>query len=107
MTTHTTFILSRAAAVAAVLIAAAGLGVASAQTAPVEKPAAKSAAATPVKLLSLSEIESRLSAEGIKVREVEVRDLLLEVEGYDADGREIEVMVDRRSGEILSRRFDE
>lgn len=60
----------------------------------------------PANLLSFSEIESRLSTQGIKIKEVEVRDVLLEVEGYDANGREVELIVDRRNGDILSHLFD-
>lgn len=60
----------------------------------------------PANALSAGEIESRLTAQGIKIKEIEMRDLLAEVEGYDAQGREIEVMIDRRSGEILSHKFD-
>jgi hypothetical protein len=95
--------------VRAVLLAAtvtvAGLGGAAwAQTAP-EKGASEQVN-VPANALSVGEIESRLSAQGIKVKEIEIRDLLAEVEGYDAQGREIELMVDRRSGEILSHKFD-
>lgn len=60
----------------------------------------------PANVLSVGEIESRLTAQGIKVKEIEVRDLLAEVEGYDAQGREIEVVIDRRSGEMLSHKYD-
>ena len=61
----------------------------------------------PANVLSVGEIESRLSAQGIKVKEIEVRDLLAEVEGYDAQGREIELMIDRRNGETLSHEYDD
>lgn len=61
----------------------------------------------PANALSAGDIESRLAAQGIKVKEIEIRDLLAEVEGYDAQGREIEVVIDRRSGETLSHRFDD
>jgi hypothetical protein len=61
----------------------------------------------PANVLSVGEIESRLSAQGIKVKEIEVRDLLAEVEGYDAQGREVELVIDRRSGEILSHEYDD
>lgn len=60
----------------------------------------------PANVLSVGEIESRLTAQGIKVKEIEVRDLLAEVEGYDAQGREVEIVLDRRSGEILSHKYD-
>ncbi len=58
-------------------------------------------------MLSIGEIESRLTAQGIKVKEIEVRDLLAEVEGYDAQGREVELVIDRRSGETLSHKYDD
>ncbi|GFE83827.1 hypothetical protein GCM10011487_58270 [Steroidobacter agaridevorans] len=61
----------------------------------------------PANALSVGEIESRLTAQGIKVKEIKVRDLLAEVEGYDAQGREIELMIDRRNGETLSHEYDD
>ena len=64
-----------------------------------------SAPATPASL-SLGEIESRLTAEGITIREIELRDSVVEVEGRDAQGRKVELLVDRRNGEILSRKLD-
>lgn len=97
----TTSNVLRAAVFAAAVTVAGGMNTALAQT-----PPAKPAAATPANLLSLGEIESRLAAEGIKIKEIEVRDLLLEIEGYDAQGRRIELVVDRRTGETLSHKFD-
>jgi hypothetical protein len=73
-----------------------------AQNAP-EKPAVN----VPANVLGIGEIESRLSAQGIKVKEIEVRDLLAEIEGWDAQGREIEIVIDRRSGETLSHKYDD
>jgi hypothetical protein len=66
--------------------------------------AAAPAAASPV--LSLGDIESRLTAQGITIHEIELRDSVLEVEGRDAQGRKVELLVDRRNGEILSRKLD-
>jgi hypothetical protein len=57
-------------------------------------------------VLSLGDIESRLTAQGIQIREIEIKDLVVEVEGRDAQGRKIELLVDRRSGEILSQKLD-
>lgn len=68
-------------------------------------PAVAAPAGKPV--LSLSEIEALLQRQGIRVDELEVRDRVVEVEGRDESNREVEVIVDRRSGEILSRRFDD
>jgi hypothetical protein len=41
------------------------------------------------------------------VKEIEVRDLLAEVDGFDAQGREVELVIDRRSGELLSHKYDD
>lgn len=62
------------------------------------------AATSPV--LSLGDIESRLTAQGITIHEIELRDSVVEVEGRDAQGRKVELLVDRRNGEILSRKLD-
>src|SRR5688572_16296126 len=70
-----------------------------AQTAP-------AASATAADVLGLGEIESRLTAQGITIREIEVRERVLEVEGRDAQGRKVELLLDRRSGEILSSKPD-
>lgn len=85
-------------------IAVAGLGaVAWAQTAPVANPKVE----VPANALSVGDIESRLSAQGLKVKEVEIRDLIAEVEAYDAQGREVELVIDRRSGETLTHKYDD
>lgn len=88
---------------AAIVVAAGGIGAAAwAQTTPVEK----AGVTVPANALSVGEIESRLTAQGIKVKEIEIQDLLAEVEGYDAQGREVELVIDRRSGETLSHEYD-
>jgi hypothetical protein len=56
--------------------------------------------------LSLGDLEGRMTAQGITIREIELRDNVAEIEGHDAQGRKIELLVDRRSGEILSRKVD-
>jgi len=57
--------------------------------------------------LGLTDIESQLTAQGIRVTEMEVHDKVLEVDGVDAQGRKIDLIVDRRNGEILSRKLDD
>ncbi|HKU14868.1 MAG TPA: PepSY domain-containing protein [Steroidobacteraceae bacterium] len=64
------------------------------------------AAAAPAGVLGLGDIESRLTALGIRIREIELRDLVVEVEGRDPQGRKVELLIDRRSGEILSQKPD-
>jgi Peptidase propeptide and YPEB domain len=56
--------------------------------------------------LSLGEIESKLTAQGITIREVELRDRVVEVEGRDAKGVKVELLMDRKTGEILSQKPD-
>jgi multidrug efflux pump subunit AcrA (membrane-fusion protein) len=93
-----------AGAVVVGAIAIAGLAATAwAQTAPVWNAKVE----VPASALSVGDIESRLSAQGIKVKEVEIRDLIAEVEGYDAQGREVELVIDRRSGEMLTHKFDD
>jgi hypothetical protein len=93
----------RAVLLATLAAVAGGAGAAAwAQTAPVEK----TGVTIPAGVLSVGDIESRLTAQGIKVKEIEVRDLLAEVEGFDVQGREIELVVDRRNGETLAYKYD-
>ena len=67
---------------------------------------AVTASAQTAPLLSLGDLESRMTAQGITIREIELRDRVAEIEGRDAQGRKIELLVDRRSGEILSQQPD-
>lgn len=74
--------------------------------APAAAPAGASAAGVR-QMLSLSEIEKLASAQGVRVSELEVKDNVVEVEGRDSGNREVKLLVDRRSGEILSRKLDD
>lgn len=94
--------MRKQAAVAGVLAIAALAATTWADTAPVWNAKVE----VPAGALSVGDIESRLSAQGIKVKEIEIRDLIAEVEGYDPQGREVELVIDRRSGETLARKFD-
>lgn len=67
---------------------------------------AVTASAQTTPLLSLGDLESRMTAQGITIREIELRDRVAEIEGRDAQGRKVELLVDRRSGEILSQKPD-
>ncbi|HEU4484303.1 MAG TPA: PepSY domain-containing protein [Povalibacter sp.] len=91
MKTSTT---TRGLCVAAAILILGAANVGLAQTAPAAS------------VLSLGDLESRMVAQGITIREIELRDLVAEVEGRDASGRKVELLVDRRSGEILSRKLD-
>jgi hypothetical protein len=62
--------------------------------------------AKPAGVLSLCDLESRLTAKGIEIRELELRDNVVEVDGRDSQGRKVELLVDRRSGEILEQKLD-
>ena len=90
--------------VAAGVLAIAGLAATAwADTAPVWNAKVE----VPAGVLSVGDIESRLGTQGIKVKEVEIRDLIAEVEGHDAQGREVELVIDRRNGETLAHKYDD
>jgi len=95
MTLHSKLKSLRPALAASMLIVAGGVAVAQ-TTAP----------ATPANVLSIADIESRMVAQGISIKEIELRDLVVEIEGRDANGKKVELLVDRRNGEILSRKLD-
>jgi multidrug efflux pump subunit AcrA (membrane-fusion protein) len=96
--------LKAAGALAAGVLAVAGIGATAwAETAPVWNAKVE----VPAGALSVGDIESRLVAQGIKVKEVEIRDLIAEVDAYDAQGREVELIIDRRNGETLSHKYDD
>jgi Peptidase propeptide and YPEB domain len=78
----------------------AAVGVAAAQNAPVSSPSI----AVPANALSLADIEGKMLAQGITIKEIELKDRLVEVEGYDSIGRKVELTIDRRSGESLSQK---
>ena len=70
-------------------------------------PNAATSPAAPEKFLDLCEIEQRVTATGVRVTEIKIKDRIVEVEGRDASNREVDLVVDRRSGEILSRKLDD
>jgi len=57
--------------------------------------------------LGMAELEQRGISEGITVTEIETKQRLAEVEGYDAQQRKVKLLIDRQTGEILSRRVKE
>lgn len=63
--------------------------------------------ASPPKTLSLDALEQRVTAQGIRVKEMKVRGLLLKVEGRDQQHRKVKLVLDRRTGEVLYRGFDD
>lgn len=87
----------------AVLVAAAmGLGASAwAQTATVPD-----AVQVPADAMTVAQVESRLTSLGFKVKEIELHDLLAEAEVLDAQGRELDLTIDRRNGEILAMKYD-
>lgn len=87
--------------IVAAVVAVGALTTAQAQNA---NTPANSQATVPANVLSLADIESRMLAQGITIKEVEIEGNVVEVEGHDASGRKVELMLDRRSGEVLSRK---
>lgn len=97
-----------AATLLALAIGAAGAGIlaeraAAQQTA---QPAAPAAAPAQNTLLSSAEIEQKVTAAGLRIEDIELYDRVAEVEGRDASGQEVEWLIDRRNGEVLSRAKD-
>jgi len=65
---------------------------------------AQQPAPTPSNWLGMAELERIGSNEGFTVTEIETKQRLAEVEGYDAQQRKVKLLIDRQTGEILSRR---
>ena len=89
----------RSLALGCVLILSAGAATAASP--------AQSTVAAPTGVLTLAELETRLTEQGISIREIELKEAVAEVEGHDTAGRKVELLIDRRSGEILSRKLDD
>jgi len=68
---------------------------------------AQQPATTPSNWLGMAELEKRGISEGITVTEIEAKQRLAEVEGYDAQSRKVKLVIDRQTGEVLSRRVKE
>jgi len=58
-------------------------------------------------VLSLGEIESRLTAQGFRVIEIERDDRKFEVKALNAQGQCVELNVDLFSGDVRRTRFDD
>jgi len=52
----------------------------------------------------MAQLEQIGIREGLTVTEIESKQRLAEVEGYDAESRKVKLVIDRQTGEILSRR---
>jgi len=90
--------ISRKALIPLFAASALALGVAFAQ---------QPGTATPSNWLGMAELERIGVNEGFTVTEIETKQRLAEVEGYDAQSRKVKLVVDRQTGEILSKRVKE
>ena len=55
--------------------------------------------------MGAGDVERRAISEGVSViTEIELEDRLAEVEGRDAQQRKVELVIDRRTGEVLQRK---
>lgn len=70
-----------------------------------QAPAPNAQLVSTANVLSMAELEKRASAQIPDIREIEVEGLLAEVEGYDAQGRKVKLVMDRRSGAVLSHKI--
>jgi hypothetical protein len=78
----------------------AGVAIAVNQTPPAPQPARST---PPQNVRDFAELERMAMAEVPYIKEIEVRDLLLKVEGHDAQGMKVKLYMDRRTGQVLSR----
>lgn len=58
-----------------------------------------------IKVLSFEQLERIAAREVAYISEIEVRDLLLKVKGHDAQGMKIELLMDRRDGQVMERKL--
>jgi hypothetical protein len=84
----------------ALVLAAATIGLVSAP----DQAVAQAARASAPGLLNMAEVEQRAASEGIVVTEIEMENRLAEVEGRDAQQRKVELVIDRKTGEVLQRK---
>jgi hypothetical protein len=94
------------AAASLIVIGASAVRAQETPQAPAE-PTPPAANATGVPMMGLTDIEQLLKSKGIRFTEMELRDRVVEVEGLDSKNREVDLIVDRRSGEILSQKLDD
>ncbi|WP_326525232.1 PepSY domain-containing protein [Sphingomonas sp.] len=75
-------------------------------TAPVDSATAQPrASAAPS--MSFATLEQKAIGMGIRPTELKIGRRVAEIEGRDGQGREVEVKLDPRSGQVLSRKFDD
>ena len=56
--------------------------------------------------MDIPALQARSIALGIRPTELEVKGTIAEIEGLDAKGRKVELTIDRRTGKVLHREFD-
>ena len=65
-------------------------------------------AATPAaKPMSFGAAEKHAAKQGIRADEIKIKGSTIKVEGRDNRNRKVELVLDRRTGEVLDRRFDD
>lgn len=87
-------------AIAAASLLAAPIAAAQPQPAPAPAPAAS-------QTLTFSQIESRLAADGFRIVEIERYANSIEVKGYERGGACVEMHLDKRTGDVLRREYDD
>lgn len=83
--------MNRFALPAAILVAATSPAVA----APAAKP------------MSFGAAEKQAAKQGVRADEIKIKGSTIKVEGRDGQNRKVELRLDRRTGEVLDRRFDD
>ncbi|MBB4631025.1 PepSY domain-containing protein [Sphingosinicella soli] len=65
------------------------------------------AAAPAAKPISFGAAERHAAKQGVRADEIKIKGSTIEVEGRDNRNRRVELLLDRRTGEVLDRRFDD
>jgi hypothetical protein len=65
------------------------------------------AAAPAAKPMSFGAAEKHAAKHGIRADEIKIKRSTIKVEGRDNQNRKVELVLDRRTGEVLDRRFDD
>ncbi|WP_300538507.1 PepSY domain-containing protein [Sphingosinicella sp.] len=64
-------------------------------------------AAPAAKPMSFGAAEKHAAKQGVRADEIKIKRSTIKVEGRDDRNRKVELVLDRRTGEVLDRRFDD
>ena len=60
-----------------------------------------------VQRMAFGAAEKQAAKQGVRADEIKIKGATIKVEGRDGQNRKVELRLDRRTGEVLDRRFDD